>query len=130
MTYTQLSIAAVVVAIILDLFIIRTSLLRRKIFWTSYAIIITFQLVSNGILTGLRIVRYSGDAILGNSTSTDHAPAFLGDGRIVFAPIEDLLFGFSLVVLTLVTWVWLGRIGIQREPKSGPPHPRVARFFK
>ena len=130
MTYTQLSIAAAVVAIVLDLFIIRTSLLRRKIFWTSYAIIIIFQLVSNGILTGFRIVRYSGDAILGNSTPTDHAPAFLGDGRIVFAPIEDLLFGFSLVVLTLVTWVWLGRIGIQREPKSGPPHPRVARFFK
>jgi lycopene cyclase domain-containing protein len=130
MTYTQLSVLAVIVAIILDLFVIRTQLLRKKVFWTAYAIIIVFQLISNGILTGFRIVRYSGDAIIGNSTPADHAPPFLGDGRIVFAPIEDLLFGFSLVLLTLVTWVWLGRVGIQREPKSGPPHTRIARFFK
>jgi hypothetical protein len=48
-----------------------------------------------------------------------------GDGRIVFAPVEDLLFGFALVVLTQVLWVWLGRRGVQRTPYSGPPRVRM-----
>jgi hypothetical protein len=121
MTYTQLAIAGVIVASVLDLYVFRTRLLRRRIFWASYAIIIVFQLISNGVLTGFRIVRYSGTAIIGSSTPVDHAPAFIGDGRIAFAPIEDLLFGFSLVLLSLVLWVWLGRRGVQREPQAGPP---------
>jgi len=121
MTYTQLAVCGVGVACVLDLYVFRTRLLRRRIFWVSYAIIIFFQLVTNGILTGLRIVRYSGDAIIGSSTSVDRAPAFIGDGRLVFAPVEDLMFGFSLVLLSLVLWVWLGRRGVQREPVSGPP---------
>jgi hypothetical protein len=32
----------------------------------------------------------------------------LGDGRLVFAPVEDLGFGFGLVLTTCVAWVWLG----------------------
>jgi hypothetical protein len=48
---------------------------------------------------------------------------------LVFAPIEDLLFGFCLVVLTLVIWIWLGRQGVQREPVSGPPRKSVHRFL-
>jgi len=120
-TYTQLALAGVALTVLLDLFIFRTRLVTRKVFWTAYAIIITFQLITNGILTGLRIVRYNGDAIIGSSTPANHAPPFIGDGRIAFAPIEDLLFGFALVLLTLVLWVWYGRRGLQREPFSGPP---------
>ena len=121
MTYTQLAIAGVIIASLLDLYVFRTKLLRLRIFWASYAIIIVFQLISNGILTGFRIVRYSGAAIIGSSTPIDRTPTFIGDGRIAFAPIEDLLFGFSLVLLSLVLWVWLGRRGVQREPLAGPP---------
>ena len=121
MTYTQLALSSVVIVCLLDLLVIRTQLLRRRIFWVSYAIIIFFQLVTNGILTGYRIVRYSGEAIIGSSTPLDQPPAFIGDGRLVFAPVEDLMFGFSLVVLSLVIWVALGRSGIQREPVAGPP---------
>ena len=51
----------------------------------------------------------------------DGPPPILGDGRILYAPVEDLLFGFALVVLTLSLWVLWGRRGIQREPVSGPP---------
>ena len=32
-----------------------------------------------------------------------------GDWRIADAPVEDLLFGFSLVVQTLTWWTWWGR---------------------
>jgi lycopene cyclase domain-containing protein len=94
MTYTQLAISAVVVVIILDLYVIKTGLLKRKVFWTSYAIIVGFQLLTNWWLTSRNIVMYSPDAIQGL--------------RIASAPVEDLLFGFALVVGVLVNWIRLG----------------------
>ena len=121
MSYTQLALLGIVVVVLLDLFVFRTRLLRRKAFWVSYAIVVFFQLVTNGVLTGLRIVRYDGEQIIGSSTPVDAPPPFLGDGRIAFAPVEDLMFGFALVVLAQVIWVWLGRRGVQRTPYSGPP---------
>ena len=124
MTYTQLAVLGVVLVVVLDLLVLRTRLLTRRVFWVAYAIIVFFQLVTNGVLTGLRIVRYDGAAIVGSSTPTDRPPQFLGDGRIAYAPFEDLLFGFALVVLTLVLWVWWGRRGVQRTPYSGPPRGR------
>ena len=121
MSYTQLAVLGIVLVVVLDLAVLRTRLLRRRVFWASYAIVVFFQLVTNGVLTGLRIVRYDGSQIIGSSTPVDAAPPFLGDGRIAFAPVEDLMFGFALVVLTQVIWVWLGRRGVQRTPYSGPP---------
>lgn len=129
MTYTQLAIIGVLILIALDLFVFKTQLLKRKVFWVSYSIVIFFQLVTNGILTGFGIVEYDGAAIIGSSTPKDSPPAFIGDGRLVFAPVEDLLFGFCLVVLTLMIWIWLGRLGVQREPVSGPPRKSVHRFL-
>ncbi|MDQ1649586.1 MAG: hypothetical protein QOG60_1643 [Frankiaceae bacterium] len=99
MSYTALAVLGVVLSVAFDLFVLRTRLLTRKIFWVSYAIIIFFQLITNGILTGRDIVTYDPDAILGL--------------RIVYAPVEDLLFGFALVVQTLAWWVWWGRRGVQ-----------------
>lgn len=121
MTYTGLAVVAVLAAIVLDLAAFRTRLVRRRAFWVSFAIIVAFQLVTNALFTGLRIVRYDGAAIVGASTPTDSAPPFLGDWRIAFAPVEDLLFGFALVLVSLSLWVFWGRRGIQREPQPGPP---------
>ena len=121
MTYTGLALAGVVLAVVADLLIFRTRLLTRRVFWVSYAIIVSFQLLTNGVLTGFGIVRYSGEKIIGDNSPTQGPPPFIGDGRLVFAPVEDLLFGFALVVLTLVLWVFLGRRGLQRTPYSGPP---------
>ena len=116
MTYTQLAVIAVLVTVAVDLWVLRTRLVRRKVFWTAYAIVVFFQLVTNGVLTGFEIVRYDGEAIVGSST-----PTLLGDGRIFYAPVEDLLFGFALVVLAMAWWVFWGRRGLDREPRSGPP---------
>lgn len=121
MTYTQLAVIGVLAAVGLDLWILRTRLLTRRAFWAAYAIIVFFQLLTNGVLTGFRIVRYDGAAILGSTTPETGPPPFIGDGRLVFAPVEDLLFGFALVMLTLVMWVWWGRRGLQRTPYAGPP---------
>jgi hypothetical protein len=124
MSYTQLGLLAIIAVVLIDVFGVRTKLITKKIFWVSYSIIFFFQLITNGVLTGFRIVRYSGEAIIGSTTPVDGPPPFIGDGRLVFAPIEDLLFGFALVLLTLVMWVWLGRSGVQRTPSAGPPRWR------
>lgn len=129
MTYTQLALLGIVLTVGVDRYVLKTRLINRKIFWVSYAIIVFFQLITNGLLTGYRMVKYNGDAIIGSSSTDSQVPAFIGDGRIVFAPVEDLMFGFSLILLTLAMWVWLGRNGIQREPVAGPPRKIVARFF-
>ena len=109
MSYTAAALVGVVATVVLDLFVLRTRLLLRRAFWVAYAIIVFFQLITNGILTGRGIVFYDGDVIVGSTSTAGQTPTLLGDGRIVFAPLEDLLFGFALVVQTLVWWVWWGR---------------------
>ena len=109
MTYTTAALLGVVGTVLLDLVVLRTKVLARKAFWVAYAIVVFFQLVTNGILTGRGIVFYDGEAITGSGSRAGETPALLGDGRVVFAPVEDLLFGFALVVQTLAWWVWWGR---------------------
>lgn len=121
MTYTQLGIVMVLAVVAADLWLFRTGLVRRKVFWTAYAIIVFFQLITNGMFTGFGIVLYSGEAIIGSSSPASGPPPFIGDGRLAFAPVEDLLFGFALILLSLCCWIWLGRRGVQRTPRSGPP---------
>lgn len=110
MTYTVLSLLGVMAAVALDLLLLRTRLLGRKAFWAAYAILLVGQLATNAVLAGRRVVRYDPDAIVGL--------------RIAWAPVEDLLFGFALVLLTLSLWVFWGRRGVQREPSAGPPRWR------
>ena len=43
------------------------------------------------------------------------------EGRIAYAPVEDLLFGFAMILWSQVFWIYFGRRGVQRKPRSGPP---------
>ena len=104
MTYTVLTVVAGVAAVALDRWVVRTRLTTAARWWATYAIIVVFQLLTNGWLTGRGIVRYDPDTIIGGSRVR-----FLGDGRLFFAPVEDLGFGFALVLTTCSVWVWLGR---------------------
>jgi hypothetical protein len=124
MTYTQLGIIAVIVMVILDMGILRTRLVTRKVFWASYAIIVFFQLITNGMFTGFGIVKYDGDAIIGSTSPVEGPPPFIGDGRLSFAPVEDLLFGFAIVLMSMSMWIFWGRRGVQRTPMAGPPRWR------
>lgn len=101
MTYTQLAITAVALVILFDLFGIKTKLVTRKAYWTSYAIILFFQLISNWWLTSRGILTYDEDVIIG--------------WRIASAPAEDILFGFAMVTLTMSLWIFWGRRGVQRN---------------
>ena len=102
MIYSDIAIVGVIFAVFFDLYGVKTALLTKSVFWTSYAIIVPFQLITNWWLTSRGIVTYNPDAIIGT--------------RIAGAPIEDLLFGFALVLSTMSLWVYWGRKGIQ--PKN------------
>ena len=91
MIYTEIALFVVLVAILIDLFVLKTRLLLTAVFWTSYAIILPFQLITNWWLTSRNIVMYNADAIIGL--------------RIAAAPVEDLLFGFALVLAVLAMWI-------------------------
>jgi lycopene cyclase domain-containing protein len=65
-------------------------MMTRGIFWLTYFLILPFQLLTNWWLTSNEIVMYSLSDITGQ--------------RLAGAPIEDLLFGFSMILLTLSTW--------------------------
>src|SRR5881398_2110059 len=95
MTYAAAVVVGLAAAVLLDVAVLRTNMVRRKAFWTAYSICLAFQLIVNGVLTGQRLVTYSPDAILG--------------WRVVYAPVEDIGFGFVLVLQTLAWWVWWGR---------------------
>jgi lycopene cyclase domain-containing protein len=109
-SYTTLALVGLAVAAVLDLVVLRTKLLLRKAFWVSYAIIFVAQLATNGVLTGFHLVNY--------------APWTITGVRVVYAPVEDLMFGFSLVLQTLSWWVWWGR---RLRPRSAGRARRVSR---
>lgn len=104
MTYTQLVLLAVPTVILFDLFITRSRIVTRKSFWSAYAILLFFQLITNWWLTSRGILTYDEDFITGI--------------RIAAAPAEDLFFGFSMIVMTISLWIYWGRKGIQN------PHGR------
>jgi lycopene cyclase domain-containing protein len=100
-TYTQLAILSVLLVIVVDRYLLKVRLLEKKSYWTAYTIIIFFQLLTNWWLTSRNILSYSEEVIIG--------------WRIASAPVEDLLFGFSMVTLTMSLWIFWGRKGIQRD---------------
>jgi len=93
--YSDIALDAVVVAILVDLFVLRTAMLTRGIYWLTYGLIFPFQLITNWWLTSRNIVQYSPSEIIGR--------------RLAGAPIEDLLFGFSMILLTLSLWDFFTR---------------------
>jgi len=101
MIYTDIALGSVIASVLFDLYVIRTQLLTKSVFWTSYAIILPFQLITNWWLTSRNIVMYNPAAIIGR--------------RLAGAPIEDLLFGFSLVLSVMGMWVYWGRKGFDQE---------------
>jgi lycopene cyclase domain-containing protein len=101
MDYTGIALTAFTISILLDLFFIKSRLLTKAVFWTSYAIILFFQLITNWWLTSREIVMYDPEAIIGI--------------RVASAPAEDLFFGFALVLSVMNLWIYWGKKGIQKK---------------
>ena len=90
LSYTQITVYALVITIFFDMFVTRNSLLSTLRFWFSYFIILPFQLLTNWWLTSREIVMYNPESIMGL--------------RIASAPFEDLIFGFAMILATMTVW--------------------------
>lgn len=96
MTYTGLAVLTLITVLLIEFMALKTGLLRMIQFYLAYGIVVFFQLITNGFLTGREIVLYDPGVIIGI--------------RVAFAPLEDLLFGFSLVFLTMAVWAKIGMV--------------------
>lgn len=106
--YTTLTLLAMVAATVIDLWLLRTCLVRQRGFWVSLAIMTFFQVFVDGWLTRAKgtIVNYRPDGFSGV--------------RVFFhTPIEDFGFGFALILLTLSVWHALGG----RSSRAQGSHP-------
>ena len=90
LTYTQITVYALIITIVFDMFVTRNSLLSTLRFWFSYSIILPFQLVTNWWLTSREIVTYNPNSIMGL--------------RVAGAPFEDLIFGFAMILAVMTMW--------------------------
>jgi lycopene cyclase domain-containing protein len=89
-SYTLLAAVTLMVVFVFGIAVLKTDLFSSGKFWIAYAIVVVFQLITNGYLTSRGIVTYNPEVITGT--------------RIASAPIEDLFFGFSLVTLSMLIW--------------------------
>ena len=96
LSYTQITVYALIFTVFFDMFVTRNSLLSTLRFWFSYFIILPFQLITNWWLTSREIVMYNPESIMGL--------------RIASAPFEDLIFGFAMILATMTVWEKLLKI--------------------
>ncbi|PRY38644.1 lycopene cyclase domain-containing protein [Umezawaea tangerina] len=91
--YLVAALAAAVLTVLFELLVLRTGLFRRTAYWVTMAIVFAFQVLVDGWLTKLSapVVRYADWAISGVRVPWD-------------IPVEDFLFGFAMVTLTLLLW--------------------------
>lgn len=95
--YTLAAVVSVVLVVLLEVVWLRTGIFRTTRFWISMLIVLGFQVLVDGWLTKLAdpIVLYDEGETLGVRLPWD-------------IPVEDFLFGFGMVTLTLLIWVRLG----------------------
>ena len=87
--YTILALISVLAAVAVDQ-VSQVKILKRKEYLVFLCATLFFKILVNGYLTGKHIVMY-------------REPFYLGI-RIGSIPVEDFLFGFSMVTLTIVFW--------------------------
>lgn len=109
MEYTWASIAAVVIVVAVELAWLKTGLFTKLTFWLAYAIIVFFQVLVDGWLTKLSapIVTYNPEENTGIRFPWD-------------IPVEDYLFGFALIALTLLLWERAGGRGGRGRAGAAP----------
>lgn len=90
--YTVLAVVSVMITVVLERRL-GVGLFRRPQFWIAMAIVLAFQVLVDGWLTKLSapIVVYNPEHHLGLRFPWD-------------VPVEDYLFGFSMVTSSIVLW--------------------------
>jgi lycopene cyclase domain-containing protein len=95
--YTVTAVLSVVGTVALEVVYFRTGIFRRAQYWIAMGIVYAFHVLVDGWLTKLSapIVLYDDGEILGLRIPWD-------------IPVEDYLFGFSMITLTILVWLRLG----------------------
>lgn len=88
--YTLLATLAALLTVAVDLRLLRTGILTRGAFWIFLAVMYGFKTIINGYLTARPIVLYGDEFYLGV--------------RLLTIPVEDYIYGFSLITLSVVLW--------------------------
>ncbi len=96
--YTVLAAVSVLATVAAERFWLRTGVFRTARYWVAMAIVFAFQVPVDGWLTKLSapVVIYDESQTIGVRVPWD-------------IPVEDYLFGFSMVTLTILLWVRRGR---------------------
>ena len=96
--YTILAVLSVLLTVAVERLWLRTGIFGTAKYWVAMAIVFAFQVPVDGWLTKL-----SAPVVI-------YDEAFSSGVRFPWdIPVEDFLFGFSMVTLTIMTWVRLGR---------------------
>jgi len=90
--YTVIGLFSVIMTVLIGK-LTRTNILRKKEFYFFLLIIMGFKFMVNGYLTDTGIVIYN--------------PEFFIGARLGSIPLEDFLFGFSMVSLSIIFWEFL-----------------------
>lgn len=101
--YTLLCLAGLALTLGLE-GVLRTGLLRDRRFWIAMAIVAFFQVLVDGWLTCRPIVTYAQSQFSGIRLGCPPLASFSAGGM----PLEDALFGFTLITQTLLWWTWWG----------------------
>ncbi len=109
--YTIAALVAVGAVVALEVGFLRTGLFRTRAYWIAMAICYAFMIAVNGWLTKLSapIVRYDESETTGWRVPWD-------------IPVEDYLFGYTLLTLTMLLWDAArpaGHLGPRRAVASG-----------
>ncbi len=104
--YTVLAVLSVIAVVLLETRRWRTGIFGSARYWISMAIVGGFQVLVDGWLTKLSapIVLYAPEHHLGVRAHWD-------------IPVEDFLFGFSMVTLAILGWIRAGN-GTGRDAAS------------
>lgn len=87
--YTLISIGLVILTLLLDK-LTKVNIFKEKLFYLFLVIVLGFKLLVNGYLTSTNIVMYNSQFFIGL--------------RVGSIPLEDFLFGFSMVSLGIIFW--------------------------
>ena len=103
--YTFLAVVSVIATVLVERLWLRTGIFRQAQYWIAMAIIYFFHVLVDGWLTKLSdpIVIYDEDQITGVRIPWD-------------IPVEDYLFGFSMLTLTMMLWLRRGDRTTQETP--------------
>lgn len=96
--YSLIAVFSLLWVVVIDR-LTRVNILRKKEFYLFMLIILGFKLLVNGYLTKTNIVIYN--------------PQFFLEIRLGSIPLEDFLFGFSMVSLSIIFWEFF------KQPKKG-----------